>query len=174
MLNCTGNVEWIFFHLMVSESKYNRISFNGHYWNDINMYANLKSKLNFVCRNKPVPVVALLWSDISDLDLEKIVCHFFSTSAAVLRAQYPWQSMKLEYFDTSGFSFLMSAMVLISLSISAYFRRLGLLVLAFYRHSNWIFFSSANPLALFWFFPSAYSRHSLNFLPLSQKRAFVG
>lgn len=84
MLNCTGNVEWIFFHLMVSESKYIRISFNGHYWNDINMYANLKSKLNFVCRNKPVPVVALLWSDISDLDLEKIVCHFFSTSEAVL------------------------------------------------------------------------------------------
>lgn len=45
-----------FFHLMVSESKYIRISFNGHYWNDINMYANLKSKLNFVCRNKPVLV----------------------------------------------------------------------------------------------------------------------
>lgn len=37
----------------------------------------------------PVQVVALLWSDISDLDLEKMLCHFFSTSAAVLPGPTP-------------------------------------------------------------------------------------
>lgn len=110
----------------------------------VSLYANLnfESKLNFVRNNKPVPVVARLWSDISDLDLEKMLCHFFSTSAAVLPGPTPmavnetamFRHVRLFIFEVSyGPNFplnicLFSSTTCVSASVSSAFQ-LGFLFL---------------------------------------------
>lgn len=141
----------------------------------VSLYANLnfESKLNFVRNNKPVPVVARLWSDISDLDLEKMLCHFFSTSAAVLPGPTPmavnetamFRHVRLFIFEVSyGPNFplnicLFSSTTCVSASVSSAFQ-LGFLFLC---ESIVLTFSRL-----------LIHVTVLTFLPLSQKSAFVG
>lgn len=158
------NVEVTFFFLMVSESKYIRISFNCHYWNDINMFANLKSK----------PTLCVEVSVIRHLGkYRENSVPFFLNLCSSSTGPIPmavnetgiFRHVRLFISDVSdGPNFplnicLFSSTRFVSVSV------LSALQLGFLEYIHWHCFD---------FFPSANSRHSLNFLPLPQKSAFVG